>query len=32
MATQRELAMLEKYDVYEWVDKVPVGAKVIDTK
>jgi len=24
--------MLEKYDVYEWVDEVPVGAKVIDTK
>jgi len=24
--------MLEKYDVYEWVDEVLVGAKVIDTK
>ena len=32
IAAQRELAMLEKYDVYEWVDEVPVGAKVIDTK
>ena len=23
---------LEKYDVYEWVDEMLVGAKVIDTK
>jgi len=32
IAAQRELAMLEKQDVYEWADEVPVGAKVINTK
>jgi len=31
-AMRRELAMLEKYQVYEWVDKVPYSAKTVDTK
>ena len=31
-ATQRELDQLERYGVYEWVDAVPAGAKVVDTK
>ena len=28
-ATQRELDQLERYGVYEWVDAVPAGAKVV---
>lgn len=31
-ATQRELDQLERYGVYEWIDEVPAGAKVVDTK
>ena len=31
-AMSRELAQLEKYGVYEWVDNVPAGAKIVDTK
>jgi len=28
---RRELTLLDKYQVYKWVDKVPVGGKIIDT-
>jgi len=31
-AMQRELGLLAKYGVYEVIDTVPPGAKVIDTK
>ena len=31
-AMQRELEQLQRYSVYEWVDEVPAGAKVVDTK
>ena len=32
VARRRELAHLEKYSVYEWVNHVPEGKRVIDTK
>ena len=31
-ARDREIAQLEKYGVFEWVDEVPAGKKAIDTK
>ena len=31
-AMQRELALLDKYGVYKWIDAVPAGGKIIDTK
>ena len=32
MGRRRELEQLERYGVYEWVDNVPEGKRVIDTK
>jgi len=29
---RQELTLLDKYQVYKWVNKVPVGGKIIDTK
>ena len=31
-ARDREIAQLEKYGVFEWIDEVPAGKKAIDTK
>lgn len=31
-ARDREIAQLEKYGVIEWVDQVPEGKKIVDTK